>query len=267
MADVHPTAVIEGDVQFADDVSIGPGCVLTGPITIGPSTRLCGNVYLQGPLTLGARNMLFPFVCLGFAPQSVGYDPDEPGCGLEIGNDNTFREGVTIHRAMTDEGPTRVGDHNFFMAGSHAGHDCQIGSHGIFANDTLFAGHVTIGDQVITGGHAVVHQFCRIGRGAMISGLMGVGKDLLPWFLCTGINICGGVNLIGLRRNGFTREQIDTVRWIFKTLYRTGKSIKAATDDLRQRVDDPLIAEYISFIETASRGICPGQGKKARGTA
>jgi len=267
MADVHPTAVIEGDVALAEDVSIGPGCVLTGPITIGSGTRLRGNVYLQGPLTIGERNAIYPFVCLGFAPQSVGHDSAAPGRGLEIGRDNTLREGVSLHRAMTDEGPTRVGDHNFFMANSHAGHDCQIGSHGVFANGTLFAGHVTVGDRVTTGGHAAAHQFSRIGHGAMVAGFAAPIQDLPPWFICTALNVCGGVNLIGLRRNGFTSKQIEAVRWVYKTLYRNGKSIKAATEDLRQRADDSLVGEYITFIEATSRGICPAQGKKARGTA
>jgi UDP-N-acetylglucosamine acyltransferase len=267
MPEIHPSAVIDEMVAIADDVVVGPGCVLTGDVTVGPGTRLVGNVYLNGPVTMGGDNVVYPFACLGFAPQSTGYDPNDPGCGLIIGDGNTFREGVTIHRAMTDEGPTRVGNGNYFMANAHAGHDAQIGSDCIFGNQTLLAGHVRIDDRVITGGNAVVHQFCRVGRGAMFSGLVGVSLDVPPWFMVTGINICGSVNLIGLRRSGMPRESIDAVRWAYRTLYRSGHTTAQALDVLKERADEPIVAEYVEFIETSKRNICPARGKASRGTS
>lgn len=267
MPEIHPTTITEGEAQLAEDVVIGPHCVLTGPITIGAGTRLIGNVYVQGPLTMGGGNTVYPFTCLGFAPQHGKYDPNEPGEGLNIGDGNTFREHVTIHRAFTEEGPTRIGDRNYFMATSHAGHDCVVGDDCTFVNGSALGGHCIVEDRVIIGGSTVVHQFCRLGRGAMLSGAMGLGMDLPPWFMLTGNNICGSINLVGLRRSGMPREQIDEVRWVYRTLYRAGMSVKQALEAIRQRADSPIVAEYVRFIESSDRGICPARGKAIRGTA
>jgi UDP-N-acetylglucosamine acyltransferase len=267
MPAIHPTAVLDGEVSLADDVVVGPGCVLTGPVTIGAGSRLIGSAYLTGPLTLGRDNVVYPFTCLGFAPQHVKFDPNEPGRGLEIGEGNSFREHVTIHRAFADDGPTRIGNRNYFMATSHAGHDCRVGDDCTFVNGALLAGHVTVQDRVTIGGGTMVHQFTHIGRGAMLSGAMAVGLDVPPWFMLTGINICGAVNLIGLRRSGMERKQIDLVRWVHRILCRSGLSVKKAVEKIRERAGDPLIDEYIAFIESSERGICHGVGKTIRGTA
>src|SRR5690606_32446956 len=163
MPNVHPTASIEGEVTLADDVIIGPQCIIDGtlgPVVLGTGTHLRGHVYINGPVTLGANNRLYPFVTIGFAPQSISYDHDQPGCGVVIGDRNTFRESVTIHRAMTDAGPTTIANDNYFMVNSHAGHDCNVGSNCLFANGALLAGHVTVEDRVVLGGNAGVHQFC-----------------------------------------------------------------------------------------------------------
>ena len=264
-ATVHPTAILDGDVVLADDVHVGPHCVLSGSVRIGPGSRLIGNVYLTGPLTLGAENTIYPFVCLGFAPQHAKFDPNEPGRGLEIRDGNTFREHVTIHRAFTDDDPTRIGDRNMFMASSHAGHDCQIGSDCTLVNASHLGGHVEVADGVIVGGGTVVHQFCRLGRGAMLSGGMATSLDVPPHFMLTATNLCGAVNLIGLRRGGVPREEIDTIRWVYRTMYRTGASIATATEMLREREDDPIVAEYIAFIEGSKRGIVHGRGRPVRG--
>ena len=268
---IHPSAVLEGDVRLGDDVSIGPGCVLTAAagtsMTIGSGTKLIGNVYLNGPLTLGERNTIYPFVTLGMAPQDLKWDAHVPGAGLVIGSGNTFRESVTINRATSHETPSRVGDNNYWMTNSHAGHDCIIGNNCIFANATGLAGFVRVDDRVVTGGNTAVHQFCRVGRGAMLSGSMGLSLDLPPYFMLTGPNIAGSINLVGLRRSGMPSEDIDTVKWVYRTLYRDGVSIKKATETLRVRADHPLVCEYIKFIESSKRGICPAHGKAIRGTA
>ena len=267
MAEIHATAILEGDVQLADDVRVGPWCRLRGPISIGAGTRLIGNVHLDGPLRLGARNLLFPFAALGMAPQDLGWDPDEPGAGLEIGDANVFRESATVHRATSHETPTRLGDGNYFMVNTHAGHDCRIGSHCVFANGTLLAGHVEVGDRVVTGGNVAVHQHCRVGRGALLSGTMGLNKDLPPFFMLTGGNIAGSINLVGMRRSGMPSAEIDDARWVFKQLYRKGLTPKAALEELRTRAERPIVAEYIAFIESSQRGIVPGVGEARRGTA
>jgi UDP-N-acetylglucosamine acyltransferase len=266
MPTIHPTAILEGEIELADDVEIGPHCVLKGPILLGTGTRLLGNVWLQGPLRVGERNVLYPFVTLGFAPQDLKWDPDRPGAGLDLGDGNTLRESVTIHRATKDDTPTRVGDHNYWMVNSHAGHDCRIGSHCVFANGTLLAGGVRVDDRVTIGGNVAVHQFCRLGRGTMLSGTMGLNKDLPPFFMLTGTNIAGSLNVIGMRRSGMPSDQIDDVKWVYRTLYRGGLDLQDAVRELRTRGERPMVAEYLEFLEQSKRGLCPGVGDARRGT-
>lgn len=267
MPQVHATALLEGEIQLADDVIIGPQCVLTGPMTIGAGTRLLGNVYLHGPLTIGEQNIVYPFTTLGFSPQDLKWDPSVAGAGLVIGSGNIFRESVTIHRATSHETPTTIGDDNYWMVNSHAGHDCRIGSRGIFANGTLLGGFVRVDDGVITGGNVTIHQFCRVGRGTMLSGTTGLSLDLPPFFMLTAGNIAGAINVIGLRRSGMAPADIDVVKWAYRTIYRSGMTPKKALEMLRERTDHPLIREYIEFIESSKRGICPARGKAIRGTA
>lgn len=257
--------MIVGDAQLADDVEIGPNCVLFGSITLGAGTILIANATLHGPLTMGERNIVYPAAAIGFAPQDLGFDHDAPGSGCVIGDRNTFREGVTIHRGKTER-PTRIGNDNYWMASSHAGHDAQIGNHCILANSTLLAGHVEVGDRVISGGNVSIHQFVRLGRGSFVSGSMATSLDVPPYFMVTGDNIAGSLNLVGMRRSGMTREQIDSVRWIYRVLMRSGLPPRAALVQLRERAGDPLVDEYIRFVETAKRPIIHGTGRAARGS-
>ncbi|MHC5113242.1 MAG: acyl-ACP--UDP-N-acetylglucosamine O-acyltransferase [Planctomycetota bacterium] len=266
MPDVHPTAILDGDVDLADDVRIGPHCVLTGPVTIGAGTRLVGSVFVEGPATIGSGNTVYPFTCLGFSPQHAKYDPAEPGEGTVIGDGNTFRESVTVHRAFTDHGPTRIGDGNMFMVNTHVGHDTVVGSDVTMVNGSLLGGHVTLGDRVIVGGNSSVHQFVRVARGAMIAGLSGPTLDVPPFFMVTGINVCPAPNLVGARRSGMSREDIEDVRWVYRLLYRRGLSRNGALEAIRERADRPLVAEYIQFIESSERGIVSARARPVRGT-
>jgi UDP-N-acetylglucosamine acyltransferase len=264
MATVHPTTIIEGSVDLADDVAVGPHCVLTGSITVGPGTKLLGNVYLNGPLHMGQDNVVYPFTCLGFAGQDVSWDPQRAGAGVTIGHRNVFREQVTIHRATSERAPTTVGDGNYFMTTSHAGHDCRIGDDCVLVNAATTGGHVQLENKVILGGGAMVHQHCRIGRGAMMGGHTGASLDVPPFFMVTGVNTCGSVNLVGARRSGMSREEIDTVRWVYRTLYREGLSLTSAVEVLRSRRDQPMVEEYIRFLEGCKRGICHGVPRRIR---
>jgi UDP-N-acetylglucosamine acyltransferase len=266
MPQVHPTAILDPEVQLADDVVVGPHCVLQGPVRVGAGTRLIGNVYLQGPLRIGGNNVVYPFVTLGFAPQDFKWDPKEPGAGLEIGDGNIFRESVTIHRATSRETPTRIGDRNLWMVNTHAGHDCRVGSDCVIANGALLGGNVQVGDGVVVGGNTAVHQFCRVGRGAMLSGTLGLNKDLPPFFMLTGSNVCGSLNVVGMRRSGMPGPEIDDVKWVFKLLYRRGLSFKRALDEIRTRGERPRVAELLAFLESSERGIVPGRGDPRRGT-
>jgi len=256
--------VIVGDATLADDVEIGPNCVLFGSITLGAGTTLIANACLHGPLTMGERNVVYPATTIGFAPQDLGFDRDSPGAGCVIGSGNTFREGVSIHRSKTDQ-PTRIGDDNYWMANSHAGHDAQIGNKCIFANSTLLGGHVEVADRVITGGNVSIHQFVRLARNVFVSGGMGTSLDVPPFFMVTGFNTAGSLNIIGMRRSGMPREHIDTVRWVYRSLLRSGLTPRAALERLRERGDDPIVAEYIRFVETATRPIIHGRMRAVRG--
>lgn len=266
MPEIHSTAILDGELDLADDVSIGPYCVLRGRVRLGPGTRLLGHVQLEGPIAIGARNTLFPFCALGFAPQHLDWDPARAGAGLVIGDENQIRESVTISRAASDDTPTRIGDRNYWMANSHAGHDCQVGNACVIANGVLLAGSVTLGDGVVVGGNTAIHQHCRVGRGALLSGTMGLSKDLAPFFTLTGGNIAGSINVVGMRRSGMPSEQIDDVKWVYKTLYRRGFTAAQARDELATRADRPIVAEYIAFLAASKRGLCPARGEAVRGT-
>jgi len=253
MPEIHPTAVLEGNISLADDVVIGPHCVLQGDVTIGSATRLIGNCYITGTLVMGQRNLVYPFTCIGFAGQDANYPHDKYEPGIVIGDDNTFREGVTIHRATRDI-PTTIGNNNVFMTTSHVGHDCQIANNTILVTDSTLGGHVYIQDDVIIGGGTGVHQFVSIGAGAFLHGGSFTTFDVAPYFMLTGGNIVGSLNLVGMRRSGMDREDITKRKEIFKLLYRSdhifSKSLELLKDD-----DDPIAMEYVAFIEASRRGL------------
>ncbi len=267
MPTIHPTAIIEGDVKLDSDVVVGPWCQLSGtlgPITIEAGTVLRARVQLEGPLTIGKNNMIYANSCIGCAPQDLGTPADFRGSGIIIGSNNVFREGVTISRPKLDP-PGRIGDNNYWMANSHAGHDCTIGNHTIFANGTLLAGHVDVADRVITGGSAGVHQFVRLGRGCFISGLAGASFDVCPFFLVTNTNYARGLNIVGMRRSGISSAAIDSARWAYSTLCRSRLLPRHALERLRTRAGDPMIDEYIAFVEGSKRGIVNTHGRKTSG--
>jgi UDP-N-acetylglucosamine acyltransferase len=266
MPHVHPSAVLSGDIQLADDVVIGPHCVLAGTIRIGPGTTLIAGVHLHGPLWIGARNVCYPGVCLGFAPQDLKFDPSKHGAGLVVGDGNTFREHVTISRATKEDAPTTIGNDNYWMAGSHAGHDARVGNNCIMGNGVAFGGHSVVGDRVVFGGLSAIHQFARVGRLCMLSGLAGLSSDLPPFCLLTGINTLSGLNLVGMRRAGIPRDAIDHVRWAFRTLWRRGTSPKKTVHDLAERAHVPEVKEIMDFVLSAKRPIVDRLGR-ARHTA
>jgi UDP-N-acetylglucosamine acyltransferase len=258
---IHSTAVLSGEIQLADDVEIGPYCVLQGRIDLGAGTVLTQNVHLNGPLVMGSGNVCYPGVAIGFAPQDKSFHPAKEGAGTVIGDNNTFREHVTIHRATRDDRPTRVGHRNFWMACSHAGHDVQVADDCVFANNTLFGGHAEIASRVVTGGGAGVHQFVRIGRGAMLGGLSGASKDVCPFFTLTATNYIGGFNRIGMRRGGATTEEIDLVRTMYGILVRSRKIYADRVRELESLAGHPLADEFIAFVRSSKRGVIGRHGR------
>jgi UDP-N-acetylglucosamine acyltransferase len=263
MAEIHPTAILDGNISLGDAVVIGPHCVLEGDITIGAGTTLIGNVYLTGTLVMGSRNVVYPFSCIGFAAQDISYPNDTYNPGVLIGDDNTFREGSTVHRA-TQESPTTIGNNNFLMTTSHVGHDCQIKNNVTLVTDAALGGHVHVMDKVIVGGASSAHQFVTIGKGAMLAGGVITTYDVLPYFLLTGYNIVGSLNIIGMRRSGMEANEITRRKEIFKLLYRSEHSHNKALQILKNQ-NDAIALEYVGAIESSRRGIVPRTTTKRLG--
>ncbi|MEX2216009.1 MAG: acyl-ACP--UDP-N-acetylglucosamine O-acyltransferase [Phycisphaeraceae bacterium] len=255
MLNIHPSALIDPQVKLADDVYIGPGCVMRGAITIGAGCKLHGNVYLEGPLTMGTNNRVYPFACLGFAPQDHKFDPATPGAGVAIGDGNVFREGFTLHRATGKE-PTRIGNRGFYMVNSHVAHDCITGDGVTLVNGALLAGHVRIGDNAVIGGNSVVHQFVRIGRMAMMGGGIGVMQEIPPFCVVRNDRVVASLNIIGLRRSGL-RQHIVPLKKAFEIIFKSGHSNTRAAERIEiELAGDPLCAEMAAFIRSTKRGIC-----------
>lgn len=254
MPDVHPTAIVDDRAQLGENVSIGPWCLVEGDVSIGDRTRLVHRVSLCGPLRIGADNVFYPGAAIGYAPQDRKFDPDVGGAGVTIGDRNILREGVTVHRA-TGDAPTSLGNDNFLMVNSHLAHDCRVGDGTMLANGALLAGHVDLADNVILGGNATVHQFCRVGRMAMISGLAGVSQDLPPFCVCYHTRRLSSLNLVGLRRAGY-RQHIRPLQEAFNLFFRRSLSMPVALEKVEAAVgDDPLVQELLAFVRDTERGI------------
>jgi UDP-N-acetylglucosamine acyltransferase len=253
-ARIHPSAVIAPEAELADDVEVGPHVVIEGPVRIGPGCILRPGVVLVGPLVLGRHNLVFSHAVLGEQPQHLKY-AGEP-TRLEIGDHNIFREHVTVHRGTTQSWATRIGSHNYFMASSHVAHDCQIGNHCILANGALLAGHCSLEDHVYLSGNCAVHQFARIGRLALLSGVSATTKDIPPFVIMQRINCTVGINVVGMRRAGIPAAHIDAVRRAFHLLYLQDLLLPQALQQIEAELGTvPEVAEMVAFIRASTRGI------------
>jgi UDP-N-acetylglucosamine acyltransferase len=251
---IHATAIIDPQAELADDVVVGPFAVVEGAVRIGPGSVVRPHAHLIGPLALGRDNIVFSGAVLGERPQHLKYN-DEP-TSVEIGDGNVFRENVTVHRGTALSGRTRIGDHNFFMAGSHVAHDCVIGSHCILANNALLAGHCELEDGVCLSGNTAVHQFVRMGRLALLSGNSATGKDVPPFIMQQGFNTVVGVNVVGMRRAGLARAQIDAVHRAFVILFRQGLTLPNALARVEAELGTvDAVREMVHFIRHSKRGI------------
>jgi UDP-N-acetylglucosamine acyltransferase len=253
-ARIHPTAVISPEAELADDVVVGPYVVIEGPVRVGPGCVLRPHATLCGPMTLGRGNTVFSGAVLGELPQHMKFDGSPTK--LEIGDNNVFREGVTVHRGTHHTGTTRVGSRNFFMANSHVAHDCVVGDGCIFANGALVAGHCVLGDGVYLSGNSAVHQFSRIGRMGMLSGCSITTKDIPPFVIQQGINRMVGVNIVAMRRAGMPSAEINAVRRAFQVLFFEGQILTSAM----KQVEDELgavspVRELLDFIHRSPKGV------------
>ena len=260
---IHPTAVIEGDVTIDEDVHVGPHCLITGPVVIKSGTRLLGQNWIHGHAEIGHGNVLYPGARIGGPPQDLGFDHDNPEPGIVIGDENIFREGFTGHRGKTDQ-PTRIGNNNYFMTNTHVGHDSQVANHCTIATGACLGGHVVVADKVIIGGNTAIHQFVHLGYGAFLSGGVATSGNVPPWFTLTWINTCGSLNIIGMRRSGMSNDEIKQRKWVYTVLYRKGYSLAKAMEILQEQSDDPIVQEYLTFIENGRQPIAHGTVKRTR---
>jgi len=252
---VHPTAIVDAKAQLGAGTIVGPYCVVAADVKLGPDCWLQHHVTLSGPMRAGARNKFYAYCSIGQQTQDLKYQ-GEPTY-LEIGDENTFREFVTINRSTSSEGKTRVGSCGNFLAYSHIGHDCNVGDGVIFSNNGTLAGHVQVGDNAVMGGLTAVHQFCRIGRFAITGGCSKIVQDVPPFMIADGNPAkIRGINLIGLERKGFPAENLKPIKEAFRLIYRsklnTGQAIEAMRKELPQNDE---IKEIIEFIEKTERGI------------
>jgi UDP-N-acetylglucosamine acyltransferase len=264
---IHPSAVIDPEAEFAPDVRIGPYAIIEGPVRIGAGTVIESHACLSGPMSLGLDNFVGHGAVLGKSPQHRGYR-GEPTT-LRVGNGNVFREHVTIHRGtVMGAGETVIGDNNTFMIGSHVGHDCVVGNGCTLVNGALVAGHVVLNDGCILSGHSAVQQRVRIGRLAMLSGLGSTSKDVPPFVLQQGYNCVTGLNVIGLRRAGFTAEAIAALREAFRILYKEGRTLGLALDRILADIGQvPEVLEFVAFVRESTLGINPARsGDRQRRT-
>ena len=252
---IHPSAIVDAKAQIGAGTVIGPYCVIAADVTLGPDCWLQHHVTLSGPMQAGARNKFYAYCSIGQQTQDLKY-VGEPTY-LEIGNENTFREFVTINRSTSSSGKTRIGNCGNFLAYSHIGHDCTVGDGVIFSNNGTLAGHVQVGDHAVMGGLTAVHQFCRLGRFAITGGCSKIVQDVPPFMIADGNPAkVRGINLIGLERKGFPAEKLKEIKEAFRLIYRsklnTRQAIEAMRKDLPQNEE---IKEIIEFIEKSERGI------------
>ena len=256
MSLIHPTAIIDPKAELDSSVKVGAYTIIGPNVQIGAGSEIGPHAVIEGHTTIGENNRIFQFASLGAIPQDKKYK-GEP-TRLIIGNGNTIREFTTFNLGtVTGIGETRIGDDNWIMAYCHLAHDCVIGSHTIFANNASLAGHVTIGDYVILGGYTLVFQFCQIGNYAMTAFAAGVHKDVPPYFMAAGYRAePAGINSEGMRRNGFTPEQIANVKNAYKTLYRQGLPYEEARSQIAQAAETvPELAVLRDFLADSQRSI------------
>jgi UDP-N-acetylglucosamine acyltransferase len=260
MANIHPSAIVDTKAVLDGSVQVGAYSIIGPDVTIGAGTKIGPHVVIDGHTTIGCDNTFFQFSSIGAAPQDKKYG-GEP-TRLEIGDRNTIREFCTLNRGTAqDVGVTRLGNDNWIMAYVHLAHDCQIGNHTIFANNAQLAGHVQIGDWAILGGFANVHQFCKIGAHAMVGMSTSLTQDVPPFVILSGNPAAAhGINVEGLKRRGFTREQIGAIRNAYKLIYKSGLTLDEAKAALAaEEAVTPDAAAYLrlirEFLDTASRGI------------
>lgn len=260
---IHQTAIIDRKAEIDGSAEIGPYVVIEGKVSIGPRTRVMAGAFIAGTTEIGPECVIHPHAVLGHEPQDLSWPGGESF--LRVGKGNVLREGCSIHRGSKPGLATVVGDRNFIMGHSHIAHDCVVGSEVILANGALLAGHVHVEDKAFISGNVTVHQFVRIGTLAMVGGLSRVTKDVPPFLLLEGNSTIRAINVVGLRRAGFSSQQREQVKRAYKLLYHSGLNVTQALAAIEKEDLGPEVASMIAFIRDSQRGIC-GHARRAFGT-
>ena len=259
---IHPTAIVHPDARLDPTVQVGAYSIVEQDVVIGAETCIEPFARIQGPATLGAGNRVYSYAFVGGPPQDLKY-ANEPTV-LEIGDNNTIREYVTIHRGTVGGGgKTRIGSNCLLMAYAHIAHDCILGDEVILANAATLAGHVTVHSKAVVGGLSAVHQFVRVGESAYIGGMTGVSQDVPPFMLVAGERgWLHGLNVIGLRRQGFTRDELSSLKRAYQLIWRSGMRRTEALQEVKRELDtaSPRLAQLVEFVESSSRGIIGPKG-------
>jgi UDP-N-acetylglucosamine acyltransferase len=262
MPDIHPTAIVAAGASLAEDVVVGPYCILGPEVVLHQGVSLRSHIVVEGRTTIGAGTRIFPYACIGLEPQDLKYRGEKSE--LVIGRNNTIREYVTMNPGTTGGGMvTRIGDNCLFMVGVHIAHDCQIADNVIMANNATLAGHVVVDAFAQLGGLSAVHQYVRIGKHAMIGGMSGVERDVIPFGQVMGdrARLCG-LNIIGMQRRGFSRDDIQGLRTAYQFLFSTDRTLSDRVNETAERFRGiGPVEEIIEFIRAdSSRAICQPKG-------
>lgn len=254
---IHPTAIVHPQAQLAADVEIGPYAIIGEHVKIGRGTKIGAHAVIDGWTEIGEENQIFHLTSVGGVPQDLKYRGETTW--LRIGNRNIIREFATLQPGtVTGDGETTIGDNNLFMAYCHVAHDCHVGNRVIMANGATLAGHVVVEDFSILGGLCAVHQYTRVGESAMLAGGSMVGQDVPPYTIASGDRAeLKGLNLVGLKRRGFSAENIAGIKKAYKLLVRSGLRLEEAVARIRAEIPlTPEINHFLEFVEKSKRGIC-----------
>lgn len=250
--EIHPTALVAPGARLGERNRIGPYAVIEDDVEMGDDNRVLAHAVVKAGCRIGNANAIHEHAVIGGWPQDVSFE--DRRSFVRIGDRNVLREGVTVHRATRDEGSTCLGDDNFLMVNVHIGHDCQFGDRVIVAPSSGFGGHVTVADRAFVSGGVMVHQYARIGRLAMIGGNSKITQDALPFMITDGVpGMVRGLNVVGLRRGGFSAEDLRVLKQAYRMLFRGGRSLEAILAELGANTH-PLVGELASFIGASKRG-------------
>ncbi|MGO9013350.1 MAG: acyl-ACP--UDP-N-acetylglucosamine O-acyltransferase [Dissulfurispiraceae bacterium] len=255
--EIHKTAIVSPKAEIADNVSIGPFCLIGEGVTIKKGSKLISNVIIEGNTEIGEHCTIYPFATIGLPPQDLKYKNEKTG--VKIGKQNIIREYASIHRASVGgNGMTEIGDSNFIMAYVHIAHDCKIGSSIALVNAATLAGHVVVEDFATIGGIVAIHQFTRIGAYSMVGGFSGIGQDIPPYTMASGSRAkLYGLNVIGLKRHGFSDETINNLKKAYKILFREKRTLKDALKRIKAELSGiKEVERLVEFVEKNKRGIC-----------